>query len=79
MEWSAIGDQASLDIDVQIEILCREGFKYIEIRKINKKFLYEYDLKYITQLREKMQHCGISCYCISTDIGKRKNVKYDLK
>ena len=25
-----------------------------------------------------MQHSGIHCSCISTDIGKRPNVKYDL-
>ena len=77
-KWSAIGDQVSQDIDAQISILHHQGFKYIEIRKINTKFLYEPDYKFIMELGEKLKHVGMRCSCISTDIGKNKDVNYDV-
>ena len=77
INWSAIGDQVSQDIDNQIDILYHLGFKYIEIRKISNRFIYEYSDKSIQKISKKLADIGMRCSCVSTDIGKRADVNFD--
>lgn len=76
IKWSAIGDQVSQDIDNQIDILHHLGFKYIEIRKISNRFIYEYSYESIQKISKKLTDTGMRCSCVSTDIGKRGDVNF---
>lgn len=70
---TTIGDEIGITLKEQIEALKEVDMKYIEIRKINNVYIWEYSEDQIRQIREEFKRNNIKIIAIDTPIGKKKN------
>lgn len=73
MLLSTIGDEIGYGIDEQINIVKECNIKYMEIRKINNKYLWEYSLAEISEFKSQFKKEKIEIICLDTPIGKKHN------
>ena len=70
---TTIGDEIGITLKEQIEALKEVNIKYIEIRKINNMYLWEYSNEQIKNIKEEFEKNEIKVITIDTPIGKKKN------
>lgn len=59
---SAFSDEYSRDIDKQIEMLSKEGIKYIEPRFIGEKSISDLSYSEAKELKRKLDACDITSF-----------------
>lgn len=67
---SAFSDEYSRDIDKQIEMLSKEGIKYIEPRFIGEKSISDLSYSEAKELKRKLDACDIGVSAIGSPLGK---------
>ena len=70
---TTIGDEIGTTLEDQIEALKEVNMKYIEIRKINDIYIWEYSEEQIKQIKKEFEKNEIKVITIDTPIGKKKN------
>ena len=70
---TTIGDEIGTTLEEQIEALKEVDMKYIEIRKINDTYIWEYSEEEIKKIKEELEKNEIKVIAIDTPIGKKKN------
>lgn len=70
---TTIGDEIGTTLEEQIEALKEVNMKYIEIRKINNMYVWEYSEEQIKKFKEELKKNEIKVISIDTPIGKKKN------
>ena len=70
---TTIGDEIGTTLEEQIEALKEVNMKYIEIRKINDMYVWEYSEEQIKKIKEELKKNEIKVISIDTPIGKKKN------
>lgn len=75
---TTIGDEIGITLEEQIEALKEVNIKYIEIRKINNMYLWEYSEEQIKKIKEELEKNEIKVITIDTPIGKKnKSFNYN--
>ena len=67
---SAFGDEIDQNIDIQMDVLGRNGVKFIETRGINGKNIADYTVGEMTEVYKKMQSRGFGISSLGSPIGK---------
>ncbi len=67
---SAFADEASPDIDAQIEALKNAGLCYIDLRGVFGKSCVDLNAEEVSILKEKLDQNGIKVSCLASPIGK---------
>lgn len=70
---TTIGDEIGITLKEQIAILKGVNIKYIEIRKINNMYLWEYPEEQLKKIKEELARNKIEVIAIDTPIGKKMN------
>ena len=70
---TTIGDEIGTTLEEQIKALKEVNAKYIEIRKINNMYIWEYSEEQIKRIKEELEKKEIKVIAIDTPIGKKKN------
>ncbi len=70
---TTIGDEIGITLEEQIEALKEVNINYIEIRKINDKYLWEYSDEQIKKIKKELEKNKIKVITIDTPIGKKKS------
>lgn len=70
---TTIGDEIGTTLEDQIEALKEVNMKYIEIRKINDIYIWEYSEEQIKKIKKEFEKNEIKVITIDTPIGKKKN------
>ena len=65
---TTIGDEIGITLKEQIEALKEVNIKYIEIRKINNMYLWEYSNEQIKNIKEEFEKNEIKVTTIDTPI-----------
>lgn len=68
--FSAFADEASPDIDAQIEALKKAGLNYIDLRNVFGKSCVDLNENEVCLLKEKLDDNGIKVSCLASPIGK---------
>lgn len=73
MILTTIGDEVGITLCEQIKSLKMVNVNYIELRKIDNKYLWEYTNEELLNYAKQLQDNKISVILIDTPIGKKKN------
>ena len=78
MRLVAIGDEIGTTIEEQIESLKLANIQYIEIRKINDKYLWEFTQQELLELKKILEKENIKVMTLDSPVGK-KTMTYERK
>lgn len=70
---TTISDEIGVTLKEQIDVLKEVNIKYIEIRKINNMYLWEYAEENLKEFKEELDKNEIKVITIDTPIGKKNN------
>ena len=70
--FSGFADEAGTTIEEQMDVLEKNGFKYIEMRGVDGKHVLEWDDKALAVIKEKMDKRGFALSAIGSPVGKYK-------
>ena len=70
--FSAINDEVGNNLQEQIDCLKQNNVDFIELRKINGKFLFELKKSELDKIAQLLKYNGVSISMIDTPIGKSK-------
>ena len=73
MILTTIGDEIGNTLKEQIEVLKKANINYVEVRKINDKYLYDFSENEIKKIKHELDCNNISVITVDTPIGKKKN------
>lgn len=77
MILSAINDEIESNFEKQVETLIELNIKYIELRKINGKYIHELTHKQIDEVADYLISKNLKVSVIDSPIGKKRDIKLD--
>ncbi|WP_017471456.1 sugar phosphate isomerase/epimerase family protein [Amphibacillus jilinensis] len=69
---SAFADEIDQDLKTQMDVLEQHGIEHIEMRGVNGKFLVDYDLDGVREIKRQLDERGFKLSAIGSPIGKIK-------
>lgn len=70
--FSGFADEAGVTIEEQMDVLEKNGFKYIEMRGVDGKHILQWDDAALAVIKEKMDKRGFKLSAIGSPVGKSK-------
>jgi len=70
--FSGFADEAGTTIEEQMDVLEKNGFKYIEMRGVDGKHILEWDDAALAVIKEKMDKRGFALSAVASPVGKSK-------
>ena len=70
--YSGFADEAGTTIEEQMDVLEKNGFKYIEMRGVDGKHVLQWDDAALAVIKEKMDKRGFALSAIGSPVGKSK-------